>query len=241
MTPERKKAEALVYKVMDTLDDTGKNTEYYKKMFASMSDAQFKKFISRNLPFTFQYNTFEIEPKMSQINEAANILEVPLIESVALPYFYENKNGEAVWSKPCYVVYLHLKKLKQFITKKNSMSVNIDERDMKTGLLVNYDKNGKTSDREMDALIVMGLEDTAKEFSRSRADSMQDKSIMYNTINTLGRVTLNELPNDIEDSLSNNLLDTYLLGSMMKSNIISEDYYLTYVKKDKKKRVQREY
>ena len=241
MTPERKKAEALVYKVMDTLDDTGKNTEYYKKMFASMSDAQFKKFISRNLPFTFQYNTFETEPKMSQINEAANILEVPLIESVALPYFYENKNGEAVWSKPCYVVYLHLKKLKQFITKKNSMSVNIDERDMKTGLLVNYDKNGKTSDREMDALIVMGLEDTAKEFSRSRADSMQDKSIMYNTINTLGRVTLNELPNDIEDSLSNNLLDTYLLGSMMKSNIISEDYYLTYVKKDKKKRVQREY
>lgn len=241
MTPERKKAEALVYKVMDTLDDTGKNTEYYKKMFASMSDAQFKKFISRNLPFTFQYNTFEIEPKMSQINEAANILEVPLIESVALPYFYENKKGEAVWSKPCYVVYLHLKKLKQFITKKNSMSVNIDERDMKTGLLVNYDKNGKTSDREMDALIVMGLEDTAKEFSRSRADSMQDKSIMYNTINTLGRVTLNELPNDIEDSLSNNLLDTYLLGSMMKSNIISEDYYLTYVKKDKKKRVQREY
>ena len=241
MTPERKKAEALVYKVMDTLDDTGKNTEYYKKMFASMSDTQFKKFISRNLPFTFQYNTFEIEPKMSQINEAANILEVPLIESVALPYFYENKNGEAVWSKPCYVVYLHLKKLKQFITKKNSMSVNIDERDMKTGLLVNYDKNGKTSDREMDALIVMGLEDTAKEFSRSRADSMQDKSIMYNTINTLGRVTLNELPNDIEDSLSNNLLDTYLLGSMMKSNIISEDYYLTYVKKDKKKRVQREY
>lgn len=241
MTPERKKAEALVYKVMDTLDDTGKNTEYYKKMFASMSDAQFKSFISRNLPFTFQYNTFEIEPKMSQINEAANILGVPLIESVALPYFYENKNGDAVWSKPCYVVYLHLKKLKQFITKKNSMSVNIDERDMKTGLLVNYDKNGKTSDREMDALIVMGLDNTAKEFSRSRADSMQDKSIMYNTINTLGRVSLDELPNDVEDSISNNLLDTYLLGSMMKSNIISEDYYLPYVKKDKKKRVQREY
>jgi hypothetical protein len=241
MTPQRKKAEALVIKVMDALDPTGKNSEHYKQMFAGMSDAQFKTYVSREFPFNFQYNSFEIEPDMAAINKAAEILDVPLIEPVALNYLYKNDKDEPVWSKPCYVVYLHLKKLKQFITKKNSMSVNIDERDMKTGLLVNYDKNGKTSDREMDALIVMGLDKTVEEFARPRADAMQDKSIMYNTINTLGQVRLEELPKDIDDSLSNNLLNTYLLGSMIKSNIISDDYYLPNTIKNKSKRVKREY
>lgn len=241
MTPQRKKAEALVIQVMDALDKTGKNSEHYKNIFSSMSDEQFKKYVSREFPFNFQYNTFEIEPDMSQINDAAKVLNVPLIETVSLDYLYQDSKGNAVQSKPCYVVYLHLKKLKQFITKKNSMSVNIDERDMKTGLLVNYDKNGKTSDREMDALIVMGLDKTVEEFARPRADAMQDKSIMYSTISTLGQVKLDQLPNNTDDSLSNNLLNVYLLGSMIKSNIISEDYYLPNTIKDREKRIKREY
>ena len=38
--------------------------------------------------------------------------------------------------------------MKQFITKKNSTPTGIDNRDMKSGLLVSFDKGGKTSDRE---------------------------------------------------------------------------------------------
>ena len=38
------------------------------------------------------------------------------------------------------VIYIHLKKMKQFITKKNSTPTGIDNRDMKSGLLVSFDK-----------------------------------------------------------------------------------------------------
>gem|GEM_PF-5024432 len=38
------------------------------------------------------------------------------------------------------VVYIHIKKMKQFITKKNSAPSSIENRDMKSGLLVSHDK-----------------------------------------------------------------------------------------------------
>ena len=46
---QRKDAEALVYKVMDQLDTTGTNTEYYKKLFSKMSDAQFYNFFKKDI------------------------------------------------------------------------------------------------------------------------------------------------------------------------------------------------
>jgi len=110
---------------------------------------------------------------------------------------------------------------------------------MKTGLLTGKDKNGKTSDREMESLAVMGLEKSIDEFSRSRADSMKSKNVMYNTINTVGQVSLEDVPVDKDDSLSKNLLNAYLIGSHLKSNLILQDYYLMYTLKNKKGSLER--
>ena len=63
---QRKDAEALVYKVMDQLDTTGANTEYYKKLFSKMSDAQFYNFFKKDFPLRFQMRPFEIEPGMAE-------------------------------------------------------------------------------------------------------------------------------------------------------------------------------
>ena len=38
MTAQRKKAEALIYKFFDALDHTKANSNFYKEMFAKMSD-----------------------------------------------------------------------------------------------------------------------------------------------------------------------------------------------------------
>lgn len=240
MTSERKKAEALVYETMDALDPSGTNSAHYKEMFSKMSDEQFKKYLKKDFPFKFYHRPFEIEPTMSDINNAAKVVGVPLMEKVSLPYLYENKDGKAVQSQECLVGYIHLKKMKQFITKKNAMSTDIAERDMKTGLLVHGDKNGITSDREMESLAVMGLDATMSELDRPRADSMNSKSEMYNTINTLGKVSMNDIKIDKDDSLAKNLMNTYLIGSLLLSNIVSEDYYLPKTLKDKKKKVERE-
>ena len=140
MTPQRKKAEELIYSVMDKLDKNGYNTNYYKELFSKMDDKQFLTFCKRNLPFRFHTKPFVVEPKMYDIEDALKVLNVPLLEKVALPYLYTDNDGNPVWSKEAMVIYIHIKKMKQFITKKNSTPSTIDNRDMKTGLLVSFDK-----------------------------------------------------------------------------------------------------
>lgn len=240
MTAQRKKAEALICAYFDQVDKTKQNGDYYRRLFAKMSDAEFKKFVSKQLPFKFQPKPFEVEPTLQDAVDGLDVLKVPLLEKCYLPYLYTNKEGQPITTKPAMVVYIHLKKMKQFITKKNSMSTNIDERDMKTGLLVSFDKNGKSSDREFESLAIMGLDNTIEELARTRADSMRAKDAAYNTITTLGKVSKDDVPLDQDDSLSKNLLNVYMLSCGLNSNLVNQDLYLPKTLKDKKRKVERE-
>lgn len=235
----RAQCEELIYKVFDALDTTKSNSAYYKEKFSKMSNAQFKSFISEKFPYRLYITPFKIEPTMQDADKALKILGVPMLEKVALPYLYEDENGNSVTSKECLVGYLHLKKVQQFITKKNAMSVDISQRDMKTGLLLSHDKNGKESDREFESLVINGLTDTMKEFGTIRADAMDAKNLAYNTINTTGSISMKELDVQNSDSLSKNLMNTYLLGSLIYCDMINEDYYLPYTLQNKKKELER--
>lgn len=232
MNKERMEAERMIYKVFDILDKDGDNTDFMKEMFAGMSDAQFKKYISNNYPFYFQTKAFK-EPSMDQLNKAANAINVPLLEPVYDPHKYKNKDGKPMKTAECLVVYLPMKRMKQLLTKKNGMSIDTKTRDMRTGLLSGVDKNGKESDREFECLAISGLDLTMKELSRARADSMGDKSAMNNTINVLGQVSLKDLPDTPTDSLSKNLLSTYFIGAQLLTNLVAEDYYLPHTLKIK--------
>lgn len=240
MNAKRKKAEELIYKTMDTLDKTGMNTAYYKEKFSKMNDTEFQKWAANPLPIRFHTKPFVVEPTMSEIEDTLNQLGTPLLEKVALPYLYVNKDGEPVWSKEAMVVYIHIKKMKQFITKKNSTPLSIENRDMKTGLLVSHDKGGKTSDREMEALTVMGMEETMKELSTYRADYMDAKSVAYQTIATTGKLSQNDIDLHNRDSLSKNLLNAFLIGSLLNSNIVNVDYMLPSTIENKQRKVTRE-
>lgn len=240
MNAQRQKAEELIYKVMDTLDKEGYNSSYYKSLFAKMSDKQFHDFCKRNLPFRFHTKPFVIEPKMYDIEDALKILGVPLLEKVALPYLYVDGNGNPVWSKECMVIYIHVKKMKQFITKKNSTPTGIDNRDMKSGLLVSFDKGGKTSDREMESLAVMGLNETMEEMSTYRADYMDAKSEAYQIISTLGTLSKDDVSISETDSISKNTLNAYMVSSLLNTNMLNQDYLLPKTIADKKKKVVRE-
>lgn len=240
MNPAREKAEKLIYDVMDKLDPDGYNSSYYKGLFAKMSDAQFLKFCKRNLPFRFHTKPFVVEPKMYDVEEALKVLGVPLLEKVALPYLYIDKNGNPVWSKEAMVIYIHIKKMKQFITKKNSTPTGIDNRDMKSGLLVSFDKGGKTSDREMEALAVMGLDKTMEEMSTWRADYMDAKSTAYQTISTLGTISERDVPIEEVDSISKNTLNAYMVSALINTNILNKDYMLPKTIAGRKPKIERE-
>ena len=238
MNQQRLKAERLVYQVMDQLDPSGRNSDFWKAEFAKMNDDQFKKYISGNFPFYFQTGAFK-EPSMDQISKALDILKVPLLESVYMPFKYKDANGRPMKTKPCMVVYIHMKRMKQLLTKKNGMSIDTKTRDMRTGLLTGIDKNGKESDHEFESLAISGLYDTMKEMSRSRADAMEDKSVMNNTIKTTGYVSIKDLPEDINDSLSKNLLSTYFIGAQLMSNLVNQEYMVPYTYLNKQKKINR--
>ena len=239
MNAARLKAERLVYSVMDALDPSGDNTDFWKEQFANMSDTQFKNYISNDFPFYFQTGAFK-EPYMNQIVKALDVLNVPLLEPLYMPYKYKDSQGRPLKARECLVVYLPIKRMKQMLTKKNGMSISTKSRDMKTGLLTGVDKNGKESDREFESLAICGLDNCMKEFSRARADSMNDKSVMSNTINNLGQVSLKDLPDDPTDSLSKNLVSVYFIGAQLYTNIVNEDYMTPYTMSLKQKRVERE-
>lgn len=240
MTDKRLQCERLIYKIMDILDPSERNKQFWMEEFSHMTDTQFTKYITGHFPLYFQTGAFN-EPGIKQITDALNEIGVPLLESVYLPYKYKDpKTGRPIKSKPCLVVYYHEKRMKQLLTKKNSASISANTRDMKSGLLTGFDKNGKESDREFESLAVSGLMKTAEELSRPRADSMNDKDIMNNIIKNLGQVKLEELPEDIADSLSKTYLDAYLIGAQLHSNIVSkDDYMLPYTASGKEKKIER--
>lgn len=238
-TKQRQEAEELIYKVFDSVDKSKTNSDYYRKIFSNMSDDDFYNFCKRRLPFRFHTEVFKIEPKMHEIFDAFKVLNKPLLEKVKLPHVYTNREGVPVESQECLVIYIHLKRMKQMITKKNSIALNIEKRDMKTGLLVSHDKGGKETDREFESLAIMGLDDTIFEFSRPKADAMSAMSQMSNIITSKGFVSAKELEVSKDDSLGKNLLNVYLIGANIHSNLIDIDYMTPHTAKNKQNKIER--
>ena len=225
---QRQDVETLIISTLDLLDKTGGNSDYYKQIFADMSDAQFYKWMQSKFPLKYYIKNSNSEPTMGDIEKAAKHIKVPLVEKITEPFLYQNSNGKAVQTQECLVVYTHLKKVQQFITKKNKWSIEIANRDMKSGRLVGDDKGSATSDREFESLATLGLTNTMEELVGPRADAMQAKNAMYNIISTKGEVSLEDLPKNQDDFLSKNLANVYLLSAHIYTNIMNVDNYTPY-------------
>ena len=237
MNANRKKAEELIFKTLDAADKSGMNSAYYKGMFAKMSDSQFLAFCKKPLCIRYHVKPWVVQPSMSDIIEGLDILKVPLMEKVALPYLHTNEKGEPIWTNyEALVIYIHFKKMKQFAVKKTNVTHAIDARDMKTGLLTAQDKGGRTSDREMEGMKAMNMDDTMDELSTWRGDYMDAKSIAYATIAAKGTISKADIPIRNDDSLAKNMMNYYMLGSCLYTNVIMKDYYLPSTLKEKQQR-----
>jgi len=237
MNQKRQQAEDLIYKIYDTVDPSKTNSDYYRKIFATMTDKDFEEFCKRRLPFRFHNSVFKVEPKMYDIISAFKVLNKPLLEKVKLPYVYKNDKGEPVETQECMVIYIHLKRMKQMLTKKNNTALNIGKRDMKTGRLMGEDKGGQETDKEFESLATMGLDWTMDEFARPKADAMEGISQMSNAILANGYVSDKDLQIPNDDSLGKNTLNAYLLGAHIASNLVDIDYMTPYTAKNRTPRV----
>lgn len=225
---KRKKAEQLVYGVMDILDPSGTNTNRYKKLFSTMSDAKFENFMRSmfddyNMNFTLEIKEFEREVTIEQIEKAAQFLNIPLEEYVILPHISMDQEHPIV-TKEKHITGYHIeKRMEQTNTKKNSSSIHIDERSATTAQVVGRDKNGRSSDQENIALTVIGATNVLKELNGFRADGLQRKLYAYEQIARTGACSLNEIEEQagIEDRISLETIDVYYKAMGLTTDLIT--------------------
>ena len=236
MDDKRIKAEAMIYSVMDLMDPSGKNTERYKRFFQNMTDSQFNSWMDEFLKnpkkqFELQALPFE-EPKYDNIEAAANYLDVPIEEYI---YFrdgeYEKDHPIKSRSK-CITGWLHIKREQQLLSKKNRYTFDAEDRDMKTGQVTGESKVAALSAPEVNSLIAMGANKALEEFLGPRADNMGKKNQMYNDIARDGYVKLSELEGSLDDSVTLNTVDTYLIAAGLKSDLITDGLKTSYTVKE---------
>ena len=235
----RNEVELLIYQILDTIDPSHTNSDYYREIFANMDNNEFYHFFERRLPLRFHYEIFKIEPKMYQISDAFKILNKPLFEKVNLPHVYVNKDGKPIQSQECLVIYIHIKRMKQRVINKSHIALNIEKRDMKTGILSGHDKGGRESDREFESLASFGLEYTMDEFARPRADSLKAAAEMSNIILNKGTVSEKDITISKSDNLAKNMLNVYLLGANIYSNLVDIDYMTPHTSSMRKRQIER--
>lgn len=112
---KRKEMENLIYGFFDAFDPTGRNTEYYRNKFKSMSDAQFdnyfKQLFAQDDPYlTATMVDYENPVLIENIEKAADFLQVPLFERVVLPYASSDPNNPIITKHECLVGYLNIKR-----------------------------------------------------------------------------------------------------------------------------------
>ena len=95
MFAARKKVEERVYKVLDILDPTHKNSDFYKQKFARYNDKEFIQFFKQDFTIKYQVEVFKTEPNMEKVKKALDYLGVPMLEKISLPHLYTDENGNA--------------------------------------------------------------------------------------------------------------------------------------------------
>lgn len=228
---KRAEMEALIYNVFTALDPTNTNTNKYKAMFSKMSDAQFDayfKTIFKNDDIYLVLDVVDFENTLSidAVKKAAGILKVPLTERVAMPFANHDKNNPVVTKNEVIVGYLHLKRMQQMLSKKNTTSTEIGVRSALTGQVTAHDKNARISDAETSCLSTIGADMALREFMGPRSDDKFMKAQMYSDIATKGYVSLEDLSSKAENKVSLNTTDTYLIGAGIKSDLVTKGLVL---------------
>ena len=229
--PKRAEMEKLIYDTFGALDPTGANVTKYRNLFKSMSDQQFDTFFKNLFVSDIDFLTldvidYEIDLRLEHVEAAAKVLGVPLTEHVALPHVNKDKDNPIMTKQEVIVGYLHIKRMQQMLSKKNTTSTDVGERSALTGQVTGKDKNARDSDSENFALVTLDAEQTLKEFLGPRADDRVMKAEMYADISRKGYSTLSGLTQDVNNKATLTAVDAYLIGMGIKSDLITDNLLL---------------
>lgn len=221
---KRVKIENLMKEVFNKLDKTGLNTKRYQEELFSLSDDLFFKFLKRLVAdprknLELQVIPAKNEPNLVDIKEALNVLKVPEKEFVYMKH--EGDKDNPIRSRYRQTVgYIHVRRLQQILSKKNTYSLSIKQRNMKTNQVTGHDAIARISDLEVSALKAIGSEAVLKELMGPRADSSDTKTELYTQISNFGYAELDTMEGKISNKRTLNTVYQYLTAAGLDSDIL---------------------
>jgi hypothetical protein len=114
------------------------------------------------------------------------------------------------------------------LAKKNRYAFDTEDITLKTGTVKGESKVASLSDPETFMLTALNADAVLKEFLGPRADNQVAKQDMYRSIAKDGYVSLDSLENDLTRSTTINTMNVYLLGSGIKSDLITRSLKTAY-------------
>lgn len=233
MTDKRKKIEALIDRVLKTLDISGVNAKKYRNMFQVMSDAQFEKWIKGFLADPHSNIRVDIEEfgaedrklKFENIENAAEVLKLPLFEYVYIPHVSTDPNRPVRTKKPVLVGYLNIKRPQQLVTKKTGLALSDRDRDENTGKVKGESKGGTTTGIENELLAGVGADLILSEISGARGDNVTEYDNMLDSISMTGNVRLEDIKTGVYDKPTVLQTELFLNAMGIKTDLISESYF----------------
>ena len=206
--------------------EKGRNYLKWEKQLKAWSDKQFEAFlkdmVKNDKNFYFDMEPYKDEPLLDTLKEALEFNGATTEEWV---YFRDGKLNDA---EPDYrsivplpVLPLHIRRLQQIVTKKNAYTYSSGKRNAITNQASGDDEIARNSDIESYSLMIQGCEKTLEELMAPRADSGQAKTSMYRLINEQGYVRLDQLDQDVSQKAVLRMMDVYLLGAGIKSDLMS--------------------
>lgn len=114
----RNEMQKLIFDFFTAIDEDKYNITYYRKFFTSMSDTQFKSYMTAffaddNAYLTLTAIDFKCDLTIEEIEAAAKVLNIPLFEYVSMPHITMDKNNVVVTREPVPVGYIPLKREQQ--------------------------------------------------------------------------------------------------------------------------------
>lgn len=166
----RKKAEALIIKYVTKLEQGNSNAEMYKKLFKSLSNAQFEEYIKSleagGYVSMIVPNNSSVKLDMSNNIKVGEELGVNYFQRVLLT---DPTTNEANLSNVEYMVlHLPVRRQSQHLIKKRSIPEGSSKLDHITGQVTGEDKGSRVSLPELLALESRGFEDSLVELFKVR-------------------------------------------------------------------------
>lgn len=218
MNEKRKAAQDKILSIVNAMDPSGTNKEYYTKLFDSLSDKDFDAYMRRIrdkkdiLPFYAANMVNHI--KVSDLVKVAKSINLKLFERLRLydpvtDSFYYTPREQLVLQLP-------VRKMSQFVDHKLSVAEGTSKIDTLSGQVCKPDQAGSISQIEIQTLYARGLNKTISELAKYRGGDVVAFADFKRSLEEQGNATIGLESGSVVRSAVT--LDTLFSGMHIESN-----------------------